>query len=506
MLVLTLLLQSATLLAEFVHLSDMNGHMKPFGQQHAPEVETDVLDTVPQPQEFWENYVRPGKPVLFRGAAKHSRAYRLWTEDFLISTYGNLTLRLEARAEDNNRIPIGTKGLGRDSVEHFVKHYRTMDAYVISQIPRPMEKDVSIPPCLRCGSFAERIQEVHLFLSARGGKTVIHRDPYSTIHCVFNGSKIWYAIDPSQTHLIYPSDESTYEWGGYSVVDVDAVDLDMFPKLKKIKYSKIEMSAGDCLFMPGGYWHQVRSWGSMNTAVSIWFSRMDEYSNHGCSDVKTDFTPMNEVMVLWRYSGYGELSQGHMDLHILRRLLVTSADVEGRIHLKAFTDHFFRTDTKHRKKLLQQSLDERAQQLISHMDPEGTGFITKEQVESLTIDEMKKILLFFDPSDVSNSDEFEYSHIDVDEVESLLEASHQGNGLFDKDAFVKGYTENLGGTEEKANEILKNLGATNSVIPQDRVNARMMQALHKYHNAMLHDPSFERKLYQHFQKLKHDEL
>lgn len=91
-----------------------------------------------------------------------------------------------------------------------------------------------------------------MFLSARGGKTVIHRDPYSTIHCVFNGSKIWYSIDPSQTHLLYPSEESTYEWGGYSVVDVDAVDLKEFPRLKDIKYSKIKMTAGDCLFMPGG--------------------------------------------------------------------------------------------------------------------------------------------------------------------------------------------------------------------------------------------------------------
>ena len=74
MLASTILLQSVALLVGFVHSSsDINGHMKPFGKQHAPEVETEVLDTVPQPQEFWENYVRPGKPVLFRGAAKHSR-------------------------------------------------------------------------------------------------------------------------------------------------------------------------------------------------------------------------------------------------------------------------------------------------------------------------------------------------------------------------------------------------------------------------------------------------
>lgn len=78
------------------------------------------------------------------------RAYELWTEEYLISEYGDLTVRLEARAEDNTRIPVGEQGvLGRDTVAHFIKNYQTMDAYIISQIPVPMEKDISIPPCLR---------------------------------------------------------------------------------------------------------------------------------------------------------------------------------------------------------------------------------------------------------------------------------------------------------------------------------------------------------------------
>ena len=78
------------------------------------------------------------------------RAYELWTEEFLILEYGNLMLRLEARSESSNKIPVGETGvLGRDTVRHFLKNYQTVDAYVISQIPQPMERDVSIPPCLR---------------------------------------------------------------------------------------------------------------------------------------------------------------------------------------------------------------------------------------------------------------------------------------------------------------------------------------------------------------------
>jgi len=78
------------------------------------------------------------------------RAYELWTEEFLISEYGNLTVRLESRAESNQRVPAGEDGiLGRDNVRHFIQNYQNVDAYVISQVPQPMEKDIAIPPCLR---------------------------------------------------------------------------------------------------------------------------------------------------------------------------------------------------------------------------------------------------------------------------------------------------------------------------------------------------------------------
>ena len=78
------------------------------------------------------------------------RAYELWTEEFLISEYGNLTVRLESRAESNDRIPSGETGiLGRDTIRHFIQNYQTRDAYVISQVPQPMERDIGIPACLR---------------------------------------------------------------------------------------------------------------------------------------------------------------------------------------------------------------------------------------------------------------------------------------------------------------------------------------------------------------------
>ena len=94
-----------------------------------------------------------------------------------------------------------------------------------------------------------------------------------------------------------------------------------------------------------GYWHQVRSHGYMNSAVSIWFSQIKQFKDTNCAETAIDFTPMNELYVLWRNLGTGaDLTQGHIDIHILRRLLLSSADGNGKILLQPFTEHFFQTD------------------------------------------------------------------------------------------------------------------------------------------------------------------
>ena len=51
------------------------------------------------------------------------------------------------------------------------------------------------------------------------------------------------------------SDDSKYEWGGYSEINVDSVDLEVFPKIKDVHYSKVTLNKGDCIFMPGGETH-----------------------------------------------------------------------------------------------------------------------------------------------------------------------------------------------------------------------------------------------------------
>ena len=61
----------------------LTGHLKPLGSQVEPIGDVLTIDTVPSPQEFFEQYVHPGKPVLFKGAAAETPAYKLWTDEYL---------------------------------------------------------------------------------------------------------------------------------------------------------------------------------------------------------------------------------------------------------------------------------------------------------------------------------------------------------------------------------------------------------------------------------------
>lgn len=71
-----------------------------------------------------------------------------------------------------------------------------------------------------------------------------------------------------------------------------------------------------CLFT--GYWHQVRSYGSKNMAVSVLFSRLTEFDPAGCEGAKLDYTPLSDVNMVWTYPGHGPQTMGNTDPFELR--------------------------------------------------------------------------------------------------------------------------------------------------------------------------------------------
>lgn len=171
------------------------GHGEELGKHRDSDGHVDVLTTIPSPQDFWDNYASIRKPVVFRGAAKNFPAQSLWTDNYLKKKYGNLEVKLEAKKEKDH-VPVGDRGLGRDTIKSFLDSYVEKDSYMVSQLPDPLAKEVRVLPCLMCGTFSERILEANLWLSSGGTKSMLHKDADNAINCLLNGTKDWILIHP----------------------------------------------------------------------------------------------------------------------------------------------------------------------------------------------------------------------------------------------------------------------------------------------------------------------
>lgn len=228
------------------------GHLKPFGSHRPPDVPIEETEIIPDPWTFWENYVKPEVPLLLRGAARKSPAFTLWTEEYMKTNYGSLEIRLEGKNEGLSRIPIGSEGLGRDKIDSFLEHYHSRDSYVVSQLPEPMYRDVTVLSCMTCGNIGGRIVEVDLWMSSGNSKSVLHKDAFNQMNCLMNGTKQWKLVHKQYEPYIHKSVEPEREIGGRSDINVSSVDLLTHPNIAKVHYSDITVHAGDCLFLPKG--------------------------------------------------------------------------------------------------------------------------------------------------------------------------------------------------------------------------------------------------------------
>ena len=117
---------------------------------------------------------------------------------------------------------------------------------------------------------------LNAWLGHAGTVSTLHTDPYHNILCQVVGKKYIRLYSPGETEKLYPKG---VERGGIDMSNTSEVDVEgdsvehesLFPLFQKAKYVETILCEGECLYIPVGWWHYVRSL-TVSFSVSFWWN------------------------------------------------------------------------------------------------------------------------------------------------------------------------------------------------------------------------------------------
>ncbi|KDP21397.1 hypothetical protein JCGZ_21868 [Jatropha curcas] len=132
---------------------------------------------------------------------------------------------------------------------------------------RTLREDIQMPTILE----TKELASINLWMNNAYARSSTHYDPHHNILCIVAGYKQVVLWPPSATPFLYPM--PIYgEASNHSSVALENPDFSFYPRAEcSMKYSqKVILHAGDALFIPEGWFHQVDS-GDLTIAVNFWW-------------------------------------------------------------------------------------------------------------------------------------------------------------------------------------------------------------------------------------------
>ncbi|XP_021897994.1 uncharacterized protein LOC110814746 isoform X2 [Carica papaya] len=163
-----------------------------------------------------------------------------------------------------------------------------------------LNEDIQTPKFLE----AKKLSSINLWMNSAQARSSTHYDPHHNLLCIVTGCKQVVLWPPSASPMLYPMPLHG-EASNHSSVALENPDFSIYPRAAHSMEcsQKIILHAGDALFIPEGWFHQVDS-DDMTIAVNFWWQ---SYITTSLSD--------------------------HMDAYYLRRILRRLTDKEMNLVL-----------------------------------------------------------------------------------------------------------------------------------------------------------------------------
>ena len=241
--------------------------------------------------EFIERYVRGSRPLVLTDVTADWPAMNRWSPTYLKQHFGHLSVEIQcrrnsdARYEENKLDHREMQPFG-DFIERVLSGGPTNDYYMTANNEAlrqpgfaPLLDDIGTLPSI-CDR-AQLSRSSSFWFGPAGTVTPLHHDTLMLFHTQVVGRKRWRFISPLQTPKLYNFN------GVFSPIDVDKPDLARFPLFADVTMLEVVVEAGETVFLPLGWWHQVTS-----LDVSLSFS----YSN---LTIPNQFSYANPTMPDW---------------------------------------------------------------------------------------------------------------------------------------------------------------------------------------------------------------
>ncbi|GLT77087.1 hypothetical protein SLA2020_487050 [Shorea laevis] len=165
-----------------------------------------------------------------------------------------------------------------------------------------LSEDIQMPAILE----TKTISSINLWMNSAQARSSTHYDPHNNLLCIVSGCKQVVLWSPSASPMLYPM-PIYVEASNHSAVALGNPDYSVYPRAQYAveNSQKVVLHAGDALFIPEGWFHQVDS-EDLTIAVNFWW----------CSSIMSSMSD-------------------HMDVYYLRRLLRRLTDREmNQVFLK----------------------------------------------------------------------------------------------------------------------------------------------------------------------------
>ena len=231
----------------------------------------------PQRSEFFQQYVKPQKPVILTDLMENWPALKLWSVDYFKQKFGHLNVPIQDYDINVSKDPADYLQNQKVINMPFAQYLDTLDDpkdsryYLVqadfSVFNNQLHQDLG------------KIEYLSWLNKARGRKyfirmgqprcnSFLHVDNLHNFFCQIEGRKRWGIYPQEQIDNLYIPSQLRID--RYSPINLANIDHDKYPRFKLAQKTEIILEKGEVLYLPPNWGHYVDTV-DFSIGVNIWW-------------------------------------------------------------------------------------------------------------------------------------------------------------------------------------------------------------------------------------------